>query len=170
MRMWRSGLYALCLAGGLSAAGCTDKGTYRATWAFTGGEAAGSGCGQHGVDAVRVKGASAGGDVDDAVTLCAPGGFTHEVPVGDWTFTFQQLDVHGVRIEPTDAQGQVVAEPTATGGIGKDALIDLAPVELVARPACRDGVDNDRDGRIDLDDADCLGEPNTATECPATGC
>jgi hypothetical protein len=111
--MWRSGFYALCLAGGLSAAGCTDKGTYQATWSFTGGESAGPGCGQHGVDAIRVKGASSDGDVDDVITLCAPGGFAHEVPVGDWTFTFQQLDVHGVRIEPRDAQDQ--ANPGSDG-------------------------------------------------------
>jgi len=102
--------------------------------------------------------------------LCAPGGFAHEVPVGDWTFTFQQLDVHGVRIEPKDAQDQAIPDPTAAGSVGKDALTELPPVELVARPKCRDGIDNDGDGRIDLDDPDCKGDPNAATECPETGC
>ena len=170
MRMWRSGLYALCLAGGLSAAGCTDKGTYQATWSFGGGDLPGPGCGQHGVDAIRVKGASSEGDVDDVITLCAPGGFAHEVPVGDWTFTFQQLDVHGVRIEPRDDQDQAIPDPTAAGSVGKDALTELPPVELVARPKCRDGIDNDGDGRIDLDDSDCKGDPNAATECPEAGC
>jgi len=170
MRMWRSGLYALCLAGGLSAAGCTDKGTYQATWSFGGGDLPGPGCGQHGVDAIRVKGASSEGDVDDVITLCAPGGFAHEVPVGDWTFTFQQLDVHGVRIEPRDDQDQAIPDPTAAGSVGKDALTELPPVELVARPKCRDGIDNDGDGRIDLDDPDCMGDPNAAAECLETGC
>jgi len=168
--MWRSGLYALCLAGGLSAAGCTDKGTYQATWSFGGGDLPGPGCGQHGVDAIRVKGASSEGDVDDVITLCAPGGFAHEVPVGDWTFTFQQLDVHGVRIEPRDDQDQAIPDPTAAGSVGKDALTELPPVELVARPKCRDGIDNDGDGRIDLDDPDCMGDPNAAAECLETGC
>jgi len=170
MWIWRSVLYALCLAGGLTAVGCTDKGSYQATWSFAGGDLPGPGCGQHGVDAIRVKGASSDGDVDDVITLCAPGGFKHEVPVGDWTFTFQQLDVRGVRIEPKDALDQAIPDPTAAGSVGKDALTELPPVELVARPKCRDGIDNDGDGRIDLDDSDCKGDPNTATECLEPGC
>jgi len=164
-------LRVFCLATGLLAAGCQDHGSYHLSWVFEDDDdATAFACGQHGVDAIRVKGASSEGDVDDVITLCAPGGFAHEVPVGDWTFTFQQLDVHGVRIEPRDDQDQAIPDPTAAGSVGKDALTELPPVELVARPKCRDGIDNDGDGRIDLDDPDCMGDPNAAAECLETGC
>ena len=39
MRTWRSWFPILSLAGGLSAAGCTDHGSYSVTWTFVGGEA-----------------------------------------------------------------------------------------------------------------------------------
>ncbi len=125
-----------------------------------------SGCGLHGVDTIRVTGASTAGDGEDVITLCAPGVFTHEVPVGDWTFAFHQLDVRGRPITPIDAQGQPVPDPTATGTVSTDTTSDLDPgtVELTARPECSDGIDNDRDGRVDLDDDDCMGDPNTAIE------
>ena len=32
------------------------------------------------------------------------------------------------------------------------------------RAACSDGVDNDRDGRVDLDDPDCQNDPRGTTE------
>jgi hypothetical protein len=35
---------------------------------------------------------------------------------------------------------------------------------LASRPACSDGVDNDTDGRIDLDDPDCGNNPFGTTE------
>lgn len=166
MTKWRSWVRALFVAGGLSAAGCTDQGSYRVTWTFDGEvTAAGAACGLHGVDTIHVTGASAQGDGEDVIALCAPGEFTHEVPVGDWTFTVHQLDVRGRPIVPTDADGQPVPDPTATATIKKDEVLDppLAVV-LTPRPECSDGVDNDGDGRIDLDDADCLGEASTAME------
>jgi len=41
-------------------------------------------------------------------------------------------------------------------------------VTLIPQPQCRDGVDNDLDGRVDLDDPDCAGNPDLPTECGAT--
>ena len=165
MRTWRFWFPILSLAGALSTAGCADHGSYKVTWTFTGGEAASSGCGLHGVDTIHVTGASTAGDGEDLITLCAPGELTHEVPVGDWTFTFHQLDVRGQPIMPVDAQGQPVPDPTATATVVKDKTLDPAlTVELTARPECSDGIDNDRDGRVDLDDDDCMGDPNTAIE------
>jgi hypothetical protein len=166
MRTWRSWFPILSLASGLSAAGCTDHGSYSVQWTFIGDEPGAVRCGLHGVDTIRVTGASTAGDGEDVISLCAPGVFTHEVPVGDWTFTFHQLDVRGRPITPIDAQGQPVPDPTATGTVSTDTTSDLDPgtVELTARPECSDGIDNDRDGRVDLDDADCAGDPNTATE------
>lgn len=166
MTKWRSGVRALFVAGGLLAAGCTDKGSYQVTWTFVGDVPdARAACGLHGVDTIRVTGASGQGDGEDVIALCAPGTFAHEVPVGDWTFTLHQLDVRGRPIMPTDAEGQPVPDPTATATINKDQLLDppLAVV-LTPRPECSDGIDNDTDGRIDLDDADCDGDPSTATE------
>ena len=74
-----------------------------------------------------MTGASTAGDGDDVIALCAQDPFTHEVPVGDWTLTFHQLDVRGRPITPTDAQGQVVPDPTATATIVKDKTVDLSP-------------------------------------------
>ena len=97
MRKWRSWARVLSLAGGLSAAGCADHGSYHVGWNFGDADPAGSGCGHHGVDALRVTGASSQGDSDDVTALCALGALTHEVPVGDWTLTLHQLDVRGRR-------------------------------------------------------------------------
>lgn len=165
MTTWRSWFPILSLAGGLSAAGCTDHGSYKVSWTFVGGEGAESGCGHHGVDTIHVTGASTAGDGEDVVTLCAQHEFSHEVPAGDWTFTFHQQDVRGRPIMPTDAQGQPIPDPTATATVVKDTTLEPPlTVELAARPECSDGIDNDGDGRIDLDDDDCAGDPNTATE------
>ena len=169
-------------------AGCSDHGNYRVTWVFV-DRPEGGGCGAHGVDSIRVTGASTQGDGEDVVTLCAatdvppgvvaPGGFTHGVPVGNWSFTFHQLDVRGraIQVPQLDDQGQpvldangyptFVPDPTATATVAKDTTVDVYPamIMLTPRPECGDGVDNDGDGRIDLDDDTCAGNPNGATEC-----
>ena len=49
--------------------------------------------------------------------------------------------------------------------IAEDAVTDVLPVVVLeARPQCDDGVDNDRDGRLDIDDPECAGDPMGATE------
>jgi hypothetical protein len=170
--MNRRRLAIVCALGALAIAGCTDHGTYRVSWSFPDAEA-GVGCGQHGVDSIHITGASSKGDSDDVVALCAgrqtPRAFTQEVPVGSWTFTFRQLDVRGALITVLDDQGQPVPDPTATGTVAADTTTDLDPATIVLtpRPVCSDGVDNDRDGRIDLDDPECGGDPNGAAECTA---
>jgi len=172
MRMWRSWACVISLAGGLAAAGCTDHGSYHVGWNFGADAPAGIGCGHHGVDSIRVTGTSTQGDSDDIITLCAPGDLTHEVPVGDWTLTLHQLDVRGRPIVPNDDQGQPVPDPTATVTVLKDKPTDTDPsaVTLAPRPACSDGIDNDCDGRVDLDDDDCTGDLNTAKEMTVPGC
>jgi hypothetical protein len=42
--------------------------------------------------------------------------------------------------------------------------LDPEPVVLTPRPECSDGVDNDGDGRVDVDDPDCMGDPNRTAE------
>jgi hypothetical protein len=177
MLMWRSWSRMLCLAGGLWAVGCTDYGSYTVSWAFPPVEPAGAnepaatGCGKHGVDSIRLTGMSTEGDGAEVTTLCTNGqSFSQSVPVGTWTFTFQQLDVRGGPITPTDAQGYPVPAPTVTATIAVDTETPLAadPIVLTPRPACGDGVDNDAngmpDGRVDLDDPDCAGSLSTPAE------
>jgi hypothetical protein len=167
MWTWRSWSRIFCLAGGLSAVGCTDYGSYKVSWTFVGDGPEEVRCGQHGVDSLRVTGMSTEGDGEDVTTLCAPGSFAHSVPVGTWTFTVQQLDVRGTPIKPTDAQGYEVPDPTATASVAADTerAVDPTPIMLTPRPACDDGVDNDLDGRVDLDDPECDGSSNTPSEC-----
>jgi len=183
MWTWRSSSRAwarlACLAGGFLVAGCTDNGSYHVSWSFTDGKTAQAGCGAHGVDAIRVTGASTQGDGEDVVTLCALGEFTHGVPIGNWTFTIHQLDVRGraIDVPQLDDQGQpvldangypiLVPDPTAPATVAKDATVDLDPIMLTPRPECSDGVDNDCDGRIDLDDPQCAGAANVNTAIEA---
>jgi hypothetical protein len=153
----------LCLAGGLSVAGCTSYGSYTVGWKFVGGEEANTGCGQHGVASIRVIGSSTEGEREDVVAVCADGGLTHSVPVGTWTFSVHQFDVRGRQIDMADENGNPVA-PTAGAVIAEDATVELDLVELTPRPKCSDGVDNDVDGRVDLDDAQCAGDRNGTAE------
>jgi hypothetical protein len=160
--MGRSWLRMLCLAGGLSAAGCTDYGSYQVSWTFVGGtaETVSADCGLHGFDSIRVIGMSSEGDHEDVSTLCPAGRLEHSVPVGTWTFAIHQLDVRG---RPID-----LSVPMAAAVVSKDAAgpvtLDSSPVEFTPRPVCADGIDNDDDGRVDLDDPECLADPNAATE------
>ena len=68
----------------------------------------------------------------------------------------RQVDVRGLPIEMFDDGGQPLV-PTATAVIAEGPTVPLDPeiVDLTPRPACEDGVDNDRDGRVDLDDSGC---------------
>ena len=163
--MRRSLLQVLFVAGGAVAlGGCQDQGSYTVSWRFV-GEDANTGCGQHGVDSIRILGTDTGGDTDNFAVLCTDYTATHSVTVGSWTFAIRQVDVRGQGIDPVDP-------PTATGDVVKDRNVVLTPdtVELTPRPACGDGVDNDGDGRVDMDDPDCMGDPNGPSECPAAGC
>jgi len=183
--MRRSWVPLFCIASGLAVGGCADHGTYTVSWHFVGEDPSLlPACGQHGVDSIRVTGASTAGDHENFAALCTPGALVHSVRTGTWTFEVRQVDVRGNPIMPylMDAQGQVVLDPngdpipapdpTATGDIATDQTIKLAPdpVELIPLPACRDGVDNDGDHRVDLDDPDCMQNPYGASECPAAGC
>jgi hypothetical protein len=156
----------LCLAGGLLAAGCGDYGSYHLIWEFEDGSAQ-AGCGLHGVDSIRVTGTNDQGDGDDATTLCAAGKFVHSVPVGTWTLTVRQIDVRGLPIPLVDAQGYPLPDPTRMVAVAKDVetvVEPSRPVVLAVRPACSDRIDNDGDGRVDLDDPECGGSSSTTTE------
>ena len=164
--MRRSWLWTLCAAGAL-VAGCTDYGSYQVKWRFLGGdlESVGADCGLHGVDSIRVIGSNAEGERDDFTALCTSGQLVRSVPVGTWTFSVHQVDVRGGPADPVDVAGEPVA-PMAGAVIAEDATVPLDPgtVELTPRPECKDRVDNDDDGRVDLDDLECAGDPNGAAE------
>jgi hypothetical protein len=162
--MWRS-LFCLLSVGGVAAtAGCTDHGTYQVAWKFFGTDAFQPGdCGAHGVDSIRLIGSDTAGDGDNFSVLCTLGQATQSVTVGTWTFAVHQIDVRGLPIDPPQDLG---GAPTATGDIPKDRTVMLDPplIDLTPRPQCSDGIDNDCNGRVDLDDPSCAGDPNGAVE------
>jgi hypothetical protein len=155
----------VCAVGALAIAGCADHGSYTLSWQFAGGEPPSSGCGKHGVDSIHVTGTSTGGDSETATALCATGELSHSIPVGTWTFAVSQIDVRGVPIDPADAQAQPSPAP-ASAVVDKDADVRAQPdpVDLTPRPTCRDGIDNNGDGRVDLDDPECNGDENANAE------
>ena len=151
-------LFSLILIGGTLAAGCTTEGSYRLSWMFANDEPAAAGCGAHGVDAVRITGGNTAGDSEDIVAVCSDGEIVRTRPIGTWNLVVHQVDVRGAQINVAD---QNIADVM----IAEDAVFDIQPpVVLEARPQCDDGVDNDRDGRLDIDDPECAGDPMGTTE------
>jgi hypothetical protein len=138
----------------LSAGACSQSGTYKMTWSFVTGEDAASGCGAHGVQAVRITGVTDAGSSDEIVAPCSAGELTRGVSPGNWTLTAHMLDG---RNRPLGADAPADQGPVT---IGDGTTTDLTAV-FTPLPECGDGVDNDRDGRVDLDDPDC--------HCDATG-
>jgi hypothetical protein len=164
-----SGLAALALSG------CHQNGSLQVSWVFDDGASApqnaADGCGQHGVDSILISSFDTGSDSDQVQALCAPGMVTRPVPAGTWTVVVQALDPQGVLIQ---AQTDAGVAPQTDAGMapgfrlsqtqaGLVVTDDGPPVPFVVTfaplPACMDGVDNDGDGRVDLDDPDCANDP-----------
>jgi hypothetical protein len=169
--MERSPALLLCGLVALALSGCHQNGSLQVSWAFmdvTGLQSAADGCGQHGVDSVLVNSGDTGTDSDQVQALCAPGVVTRAVPAGTWTVTVLALDAQGNLIQApagTDpktlvAQAAIIMNGQTGGLVVAD---DTPPVPvsftLPTLPACMDGVDNDGDGRVDLDDPDCANDP-----------
>ena len=163
-----SGLvFVLLLVGaGVIAAGCDNTGSYRLYWEFAPAFASGD-CGRVGVSGIQIT-ATKPGSVSARVVPCALGFYDGRLDQGTWTLA----------LVATDAAGQV-KDPSMgflSGATALDAVeihageqaAPIPPVFLQPLPQCRDGVDNDLDGRVDLDDADCLGNADGPTECGAT--
>ncbi|MEA2699542.1 MAG: hypothetical protein QOI66_3813, partial [Myxococcales bacterium] len=171
----------LSVAAGL---GCHSDASYKLTWSFAGGEAASAlTCAGHGVFSIFVMGSSEGGDSEQIEAPCALGALTDGIPSGTWSFAVKGLDLAGryrgdllSAAGPADAAadvgGPADAADDASGPAGAAAdtaflsamagpqSIDKGTtaafaVVLTPLPACADGIDNDCDGRVDLDDPSC---------------
>ncbi|HXJ20099.1 MAG TPA: hypothetical protein VMT03_07690 [Polyangia bacterium] len=157
--MLRGWVRALGLASLLAVVGCTQDASLHIAWDFQGTEPASSGCGKHGVDSVLLTGAADNGDGLRQVVLCTPGQATVSVKPGNWMVAVAMLGPEGQTMEPSGD----TPDPTGTAAVTVDTpgsvLIHLTPVQ-----ACNDGVDNDGDGRVDLDDPDCHGNPDGGSE------
>jgi hypothetical protein len=157
-------------AGALCAGGCTPEGTVELAWQFpalAGGsgepETAPAGCGGHGIDSLFIAGRDGGGEGANLVVSCTAGWVRRPVPTGTWSFTFHTMDIHGRLIRASD-DPDAVSEALA---VAEDGTTSFPTVTLPPRPACGDTVDNDRDGRIDLDDPECAGNADGADESTA---
>ncbi|SRR6266540_5497812 len=156
---WFTGLIA---AGVMGAGGCSNEGGVELLWEFDGSEPPSAGCGRHGVDSVLVTGANDAGDGANMIAVCTAGDLRRTVPVGRWTFALHTLDIRGRLIHALEEPDAVTETlEVAEGGSKMFAIATIVP-----RPACGDGVDNDRDGRVDLTDPDCADATDT-DESPA---
>jgi hypothetical protein len=165
--MERSRALLLCGLAALALSGCHQDGSLQVSWAFGDGTAA-DGCGQHGVDSVLVNSGDTGSDSDQVQALCAPGVITRAVPAGTWTVTVLALDAQGnliqapAGVDPTTKtpQAAIIMSMQTPGLVVADDSPSVAvPFTFPTLPACMDGVDNDGDGRVDLDDPDCALDP-----------
>jgi hypothetical protein len=168
--MWRriavggSGLLSLVAA---LCGGCGSDGNYQATWNFFAPagaiaptEDASSACGAHGVDAIRVSAVNPDGERHEATGLCTQGWLAAGIGLGEWQFTFDQLDGKGDVIPLPEG----VSGPERSAKVESNKTAELDLVTFAPRPACADEVDNDHDGRVDLDDPDCAGDPERDSE------
>ena len=80
------------------------------------------------------------------------------VPDGTWTVVVSMLDAQGLTLPGSDPNA---GSPVGTAVVTTDAPGAIS-VHLDPPPSCSDGVDNDRDGRVDLADPDC--RDGTGTE------
>lgn len=190
VRTLAAAVAGLGLAGGM---GCHSDGSYKVTWTFAGDPMRTTSaltCAQNGVFSLRIVGASTQGDGDEVEAPCAPGEFTQSVAVGTWSFTVQGLDGSGHyrgdqfaaaidadRGVDSDAAGAVETADTAIDFLqatwGPIEIVKggtaVASVALIPRPTCADGVDNNGDGRVDLDDPLCQGNPRRREGSAAGG-
>ena len=163
--MSRSLALGLCATGALAIASCRQDGSYRVTWDFLADSTPGAleqnaaaGCGQHGVDAIWVTAVDTTSDSDEVIAICTPGQVTRSVPAGSWTVEVQAIDAESAVLASVSPEVSIPVF-VVNGG----AVTDV-PVTLTVPPACSDGIDNDSDGRVDLDDPGCAGDPSGAHE------
>lgn len=163
----------VALAAASLTAACGSDGGYTVSWQFFASadatvegdptEAASAACGAHGIDAILVTAVNADGEGHQTTGLCTAGTLIDGLATGPWQFTLQQLDVRGVPIPPPEGTPDPERSATIVGG--ETAMLEPV-VTFAPRRACADRIDNDRDGRVDLDDLDCGGDPAGDSEAP----
>ncbi len=160
---------ALCLLGagvGAGSGGCSNNGSYTLSWQFAAEFKSGD-CGRVGVSAIGIAATRSDGAQDARAVPCALGFYDGSLDQGSWTLALVALDASGTPKEPPGSgllRGQTASPVEIHSG---DHAAPIPPVTLPPLPQCRDGVDNDLDGRVDLDDLDCAGNPEGAAECVA---
>ncbi len=162
VRCYPARCYPAILALACSAlAACRPGGSFQVSWHFA-DQAQGAlftarDCGLHGVESFNVTASSDGGDSSGFRVLCGPGSESHEVPPGRWIVALEALDAgnHGPR---PDEDPHVLRGSSAAFDVVADAPPVAVSVVVIPRDSCHDGVDNDGDGAVDLDDSDCRGE------------
>jgi hypothetical protein len=164
---------ALCLlVASAVLGGCNNNGSYEVRWQFADSFVAGD-CGRVGVQGIAITATKSGGSQAAVSVPCALGFYDGSLEEGTWTLALVALDASGQVKE--QRPGSTLLSSQAAGPVeiraGEHAAA-IPPVTLMPLPQCRDGVDNDLDGRVDLDDADCNNadgpNPDGPTECGAT--
>ncbi len=166
----QSAFFAAVLAAFATASiGCGPVGTYRLSWRIAGeaeAQFSAKECGGHGIESFDVVETSADGNVTTFRVPCGQGSISREIVPGRWTVRLNALDLNG--------RGPVAADgPKAMRGVSQPFDVSaggaLVQVDVVVQPraACADRVDNDGDGRVDLDDPDCMGDPTRTSESPS---
>ena len=148
--------------------GCSKSGSYRVDWQFADSFKSGD-CGRVGVGGIRISATRADGSLGDARAVpCGPGFYEGSLDQGSWTLSLVALDVEGQVKEQEANTGNLTGMTGSVEIQTGEMAAPIPPVFLPPLPQCRDGVDNDRDGRVDLDDADCANNREGPTECGTT--
>jgi hypothetical protein len=166
-------IFCLMAASALGGA-CSKSGSYQVDWQFATNASEPAtrtfqpgDCGRVGVGGIRIT-ATSGASLDVRAVPCGPGFYEGSLDPGSWTLTLVALDAAG---QVKETKPNTVNLTGAAGPVeihtGEMAAA-MPPVFLPPLPQCRDGVDNDRDGRVDLDDAACANDPDGPSECGAT--
>jgi hypothetical protein len=158
------------------AAGCGESGRYKLAWTLVeadGPSSAPAACGRHGVSTIAITETNAGGDVSLFVAPCAWMSVNRKLGPGNYTLIVTGRDARGYDKEPPRDPMPVVPLLRATldnVGVEKDETTELGTVDLVPQPECRDGVDNDCDGRVDILDPACPDGDGPSEAAAGEGC
>ena len=127
-------------------------------------------CGLAGVSGIGIAATRSDAAQSTTAVPCALGFYDGSLDEGSWTLALVALDASGQPKEPPGSgllRGQTASPVEIHTG---EQAAPIPPIVLPPLPQCRDGVDNDLDGRVDLDDPDCAGNPDGPAECvPADG-
>jgi len=175
----------LCLLGvGATAAlgGCNNNGSYRVFWQFaipsspsTSSFQPGD-CARVGVAGIAITATKSGNSQAAISVPCGLGFYDGSLGEGSWTLGLVALNATGqpqtANVSTDSSMPVIVGPPSGTTDPVEihagQHVVATPSVFLMPLPPCADGVDNDLDGRVDLDDPDCAGNPGGTTECGAT--